>query len=376
MDAATLAAALGAVRAGDAWIADCFACKGAGTLTLRCAATPEDDPPNSDPAAGPRLVLACTACAVPELLAAALAEGLLAEARPLTSESVAALIARDTVLPPPLLAPALPQSGLALIQGGRATGKTWLALGLGWALAAGGSFAGWTAPQPRRVAIVDGETPLATLQARLAALRAGGARGGVAGSARIVAADLMPGGIPDLATAAGQIALERAIGEVDCIVLDDLSTLAGHAAGRAGRPALLRDWLLRCRRRGVAVVAFDRLAPGRMAVANDAPTAAVFDAIATLVPVADDPRPATTRFTLAFEKARAAPHGLPPPIAVEMSLAGGALHCSASPPPASVGERAAALRAAGWTQRRIAAALGLSQPTVSRALGRAGRLNE
>ncbi len=371
MDAAILAAALGAVRVGEIWLGDCFACKARGALTIRPAAgaAAEDGGGEGRPPGPPPLLLSCSACSVPETLAAAIASGLLRQAHTLASESVDALLARDEPLAPQLLAPWLPPTGSGLIQGGRGTGKTWVALGIAWAVATGGQFAGWQAPQPRRVLLVDGESPTSVLQARLRALIAGG------GStpphpefARIIAADTLPDGIPDLATAAGQTALEPHLDGADLVVLDDLSTLCGQAQGSGGRPAGLRDWLLRRRRRGQAVILFERIGAGMASAASDPATAAVFDTIATLRHPAHRHATVGTRTIVGFAKARAARNGLPPPLAIEIALADGAAHWAASLPPASAADRAAALHAAGWTQRRIAGALGLSQATVSRAL--------
>jgi RecA-family ATPase len=51
----------------------------------------------------------------------------------------------------------------------RGVGKTHVALGIGFAVASGGTFLGWQATAPRRVLYLDGEMPGASLQSRLAA---------------------------------------------------------------------------------------------------------------------------------------------------------------------------------------------------------------
>src|SRR5262245_25397260 len=66
-----------------------------------------------------------------------------------------------------MLAPWLPVKGLAMIHAPRGIGKTQIALGAAWAVATGTGFLKWTAPQPRRVLILDGEMPAVTLQERL-----------------------------------------------------------------------------------------------------------------------------------------------------------------------------------------------------------------
>ena len=65
-----------------------------------------------------------------------------------------------------MLAPWLPEKGLAMIFAPRGVGKTWVALSIAHAIASGGDFLRWRAPQPRRVLYIDGEMPAVTLQER------------------------------------------------------------------------------------------------------------------------------------------------------------------------------------------------------------------
>ena len=50
-----------------------------------------------------------------------------------------------------VLEPWLPIGGSAMLFSWRGVGKTWVALGISVAIATGGEFLGWTAPQPRKV---------------------------------------------------------------------------------------------------------------------------------------------------------------------------------------------------------------------------------
>jgi DNA replication protein DnaC len=54
-----------------------------------------------------------------------------------------------------MLAPWLPDKGLAMIYGTRGVGKTWFALSIAHAIASGGEFLCWRAPRPRRVVYFD-----------------------------------------------------------------------------------------------------------------------------------------------------------------------------------------------------------------------------
>src|SRR6185437_13319125 len=71
-----------------------------------------------------------------------------------------------------LLPPWLASDTRALVYGPPGIGKSFLALGIAWAVAQGGnqggSFLGWQAPQPRRVLYVDGEMGAAEIGDRLA----------------------------------------------------------------------------------------------------------------------------------------------------------------------------------------------------------------
>jgi hypothetical protein len=72
-----------------------------------------------------------------------------------------------------ILHPFLPVQGLSMLYSQRGVGKTFIGLGIAVAVASGGSFLCWAAPQPRRVLYVDGEMPLATLRERLASIVSG-----------------------------------------------------------------------------------------------------------------------------------------------------------------------------------------------------------
>ena len=84
---------------------------------------------------------------------------------PLEPITLADFLRRDFPPREMLLAPWLPVKGLALLFAPRGIGKTHFALGVAFAIATGGRFLKWHAPQPRRVLLLDGEMPAAALQA-------------------------------------------------------------------------------------------------------------------------------------------------------------------------------------------------------------------
>src|SRR5208337_4196203 len=108
----------------------------------------------------------------------------------------------------------------------RGIGKTFLALGIGAAVATGGCFLRWTASRRRNVLYVDGELPSKTLQERSAMILAG-IEGGeaVSGGLRIVTPDFQERRMPDLATREGQRLLEPLLVDVHLLIIDNLSAL-------------------------------------------------------------------------------------------------------------------------------------------------------
>ena len=77
----------------------------------------------------------------------------------------------------------------------RGTGKNWLGLSIGLAVASGNPLLRWTAPRPRNVLYVDCEMPLAELQLRLASIKAGMGAEIPNDGFRILAADNTEAGI-------------------------------------------------------------------------------------------------------------------------------------------------------------------------------------
>jgi putative DNA primase/helicase len=130
-----------------------------------------------------------------------------------------------------LLAPILPERSLAMLYAPRGIGKSWLGLTIGLAVASGSSVLRWSAPQPRRVLLVDGEMILCDLQARLNLILAGLGTAIPNDGFRVLAADHTERGI-NLSNGEGQQELERHLDGVDLLILDNLSTLL--ASGSEG----------------------------------------------------------------------------------------------------------------------------------------------
>ena len=156
-----------------------------------------------------------------------------------------------------VLAPILPERGLAMLFAPRGVGKTQVAVNIGWAVACGQPFFRWYAPRPRRVLYVDGEMPQEMLQERAQAM--------VAASAclppepdffRLLSMDRQELGTSlNLALPQSQIAVERELDGIDLLILDNISTLV--SSGRENDAESwneMQAWLLKLRRQGKTVL--------------------------------------------------------------------------------------------------------------------------
>jgi len=162
--------------------------------------------------------------------------------------SAAELIVAD--LPPreAILDPILATKSLVLLYGPRGLGKTFIALGIAWAAASGGSFLNWQAPAPRRVLYVDGEMAAVDMKERLRLL------GSAPPTLEFMLADMNAGSPPDLATFEGQSRLTASWGHPDLVVLDNLSSLAGFKNGDPDSWNDLQRFLMLQRRFGRAML--------------------------------------------------------------------------------------------------------------------------
>ena len=125
-----------------------------------------------------------------------------------------------------MLAPWLPDKGLAMLFAPRGVGKTWFALSIAHAIAAGGGFLRWRAPRPRRVLYLDGEMPAGTLQERYTAVVAASMIDAPGENFRLLAADFQIDGLPDLADIDAQRFYDPAIADAELVIIDNLSTIA------------------------------------------------------------------------------------------------------------------------------------------------------
>jgi hypothetical protein len=155
-----------------------------------------------------------------------------------------------------LLKPWLHSQDLTMIHAGRGIGKTHLAIAIMYAVATGGSFAGWVAPKPTKVLYLDGELPGSVLQNRLSMHLP--LEEPQRGFVRVFTPDLLPDGVglPDLSTPTGQDIVEAMIEEdTGLLIIDNLSAwcrTGRENEGESWNP--IAAWILQLRRRGIAVL--------------------------------------------------------------------------------------------------------------------------
>ena len=159
-----------------------------------------------------------------------------------------ALLAAELPERAPILDPILATKSLALLYGPRGLGKTFVALGIARAAAAGESFLGWKSPRPHRVLYLDGEMAATDIRARLAAF------GPPPPTLEFMLADLNRGPLLDLADPPSQARLVAAWGDPELVVLDNLASLAGLRTGDPDRWSELQRFLMTLRRLGLAVL--------------------------------------------------------------------------------------------------------------------------
>ncbi len=290
---------------------------------------------------------------------------------PLRTLDVAALL--KTVFPPRelLLAPWLPEKGLAMVYGPRGIGKTHLSLGIAYAVATGGTFLSWRAPRPRRVLVIDGEMPAVVLQGRLAAIVAASDLEPPASDfLRVLPMDLQDGGGLDLSDEAFHPALDVAMAGAELLIVDNISTLArGGRENEAESWLPVQQWALAQRRAGRSVVFIHHAGKG----GQQRGTSRREDVLDTVVALRRPPdyRPDEgARFEVHFEKARGFHGGEAKPFEATLTLQDGWTTRDLADADLA---RVMALTSQGMAVRDIADELGMSKSTVSRlqAKGRA-----
>lgn len=267
-----------------------------------------------------------------------------------------------------VLAPWLSVGGLVMIHAYRGVGKTQVGLSSAYAVASGGTFLKWKAPQPRKVLVIDGEMPAATLQERLARIAAAAAlEPPTPDHLRVLASDLHPEGLPNLSDPEEQQRYNAALGDAELIIVDNLSTLCRSGRENEAESWLsVQGWALARRREGRAVLFIHHSGKG----GTQRGTSRKEDVLDTVIGLRrpEDYSPAEgARFEVHFEKTR----GFAGPDAESFEAALTAGGWAMRNLDDALEDRVLALSRDGLSQREIATEIGKSPATVNRALKRA-----
>ena len=263
-----------------------------------------------------------------------------------------------------LLAPWLPEKGLAMVYGPRGIGKTHFSLGVAYAVATGGAFLSWRAPRPRRVLVIDGEMPAVVLQERLAAIVAASSLEPPAPDyLRVLPMDMQEGGNLDLSNEACHPLLEAEMNGVELVIVDNISTLArGGRENEAESWLPVQEWSLTQRRAGRSVVFIHHAGKGGQQRGTSR-REDVLDTIVSLQRPADYQPDEGARFEVRFEKSRGFHGDDAKPFEASLTLAHGwTTRDLADAEMAQV----MALTGDGMTVRDIADVLNMSKSKVSR----------
>ena len=156
-----------------------------------------------------------------------------------------------------LLSPIIPAKGLVMAFAQRGIGKTFLGLNIAYAVASGGKFLRWHAPQAKPVLYIDGEMPARALQERVNMLTQNCDKYlPTSEHFKFLALDMQALGVGlNLSRLEDQKAVEAHMGNAEFLVFDNLSTLvSGGRENDAESWDSMQAWLLQLRRMGKTVL--------------------------------------------------------------------------------------------------------------------------
>jgi len=214
-------------------------------------------------------------------------------------------LSRDIPRRAHILAPPIPEQGLVMVYGPRGLGKTQVSVGIAVAVACGGTFLKWSAPQPAGVLLIDGEMPAAAMQARLASAITVSDRE-LSAPLRLITPDLnWESGMPDLSTLAGQQSVDSLVtDDIRLIIVDNLSSLLRSGVENDAESWLpLQTWALRHRAAGRSVLFIHHAGKGG-AQRGTSRREDVLDTVIALRRPSDYRQSEGARFEVHFEKGR------------------------------------------------------------------------
>ena len=266
-----------------------------------------------------------------------------------------------------ILSPWLPVQGLAMVYAPRGVGKTFFALNIAYAVASGGKFLSWSAPEAHRVLYLDGEMPANVMQARLAGIVRAAESDAEDDSLKIITPDLQGDQpMPDISTNAGQKAIEPHLEGVSLVIVDNISTLCRRGVENDAESWIpIQQWALRLRSRGISVLFIHHAGKGG-AQRGTSKREDVLDTVICLKRPADYSPDQGAAFSVHFEKNRGFTGEEAEPLDVALAETPAGLQWTWRKLEASTYQKVIELTNEGLSQADIARELEVARSTISR----------
>ncbi|MBZ0215220.1 MAG: AAA family ATPase [Fimbriimonadaceae bacterium] len=277
-----------------------------------------------------------------------------------------------------ILTPIIQEQGLGMVYAPRGVGKTYVALGIAYAVASGSDFLKWSATEPCPALYIDGEMPAKVMQERLAGLVKASDKTPESDHFRLITPDLQNMSIPDLSTPAGQKTLEPHLKGVKLLILDNLSTLCRNGReNEADSWIPIQAWLLELRRRGLSVLIVHHAGKGG-AQRGTSKREDVLDTVISLKRPEDYMADEGARFEVHIEKARGLAGDAVKPFEAKLEVRDNTPSWTVREIENVREDRIRELAEEGLSVRDIAEETGIPRSTVSRiqrnlGIGRAGK---
>jgi KaiC/GvpD/RAD55 family RecA-like ATPase len=286
--------------------------------------------------------------------------------KPIRACSLAELLKCNLPDPQPIIAPYLHEAELLMVYGGRGCGKTWFALSLAYAIAAGGEFLGKRVEKPRKVLYLDSEMRASRMRARLAMIVQGMDSEADDSMLQLLTRDVLPASTqwPDMGDEEGREAIaaliESALPEV--IVIDNLSGWIRSGAGENDEESWrdMASFLMTQRSRGRAVVIVHHAGKGGQQ-RGTSKREDILDTVLKLKRPDDYDQTDGLRCELHFEKARNLEGGEIEAVAIRLDTSDGKAQFTVEAAAADSIDQVHALISDGATRKEIEQSVGLNR---------------
>jgi len=278
-----------------------------------------------------------------------------------------------------VLEPCIEKQGICFIYAATGVGKTLFALNMAYAIAQGGSFLKYTCPKPRKVLYIDGEMPISQMQERLSIISATHGDLDYEDNLSILNPDkVLPYKIPKIDDTKGQeIYLELiAHNNYEVIVFDNLSVLTSLDENKAEEWGKLQDWFLHLRAMGKTLLVVHHAGKAKDGYRGSSKMLDCVDTAISLQPVEEDiifdECPKEKKLKVIYQKSRRfwGKDAMPFEIVLSNNVWS---HRSMAQ---NNLDKICEMVNTGMTQREIAKAMNLSQPSVHRLIAEGRKLGK